>query len=84
MSSAGLLDEGKHRSITEIAAVEGMDLGQASPVVQLTRLAPEIVEACLAGEQQGRRLEKVMRRSIPLNWRQQATQLRSSASNHMS
>ena len=79
-----LLDEGKHRSITDIAAAEGMDLGQASRVVQLTRLAPEIVEACLAGKDDGWTLERVMRRSIPLRWWQQATQFRGAASNHMS
>lgn len=36
--------------MAEIAVAEGMDLGQASRIVRLTQLAPDIVEACLAGE----------------------------------
>lgn len=42
-----LLDEGKYRSLTEIAAAEGMDRGQVSRIAQLARLAPEIVNASL-------------------------------------
>ena len=42
-----LLDEGKYRSLTEIAAVEGINLSQASRTAQLTRLAPHIIESCL-------------------------------------
>jgi len=44
-----VLDEGKYRSITEIAGAEGMDLGQASRIARLAQLAPDFVEACLAG-----------------------------------
>ena len=42
-----LLDEGKYRSLTEIAAAEGIDLSQASRTAQLTRLAPAIAESCM-------------------------------------
>jgi hypothetical protein len=45
---ARLLDEGKYRSLTEIAALEGLDLGQLSRTAQLARLAPDIVESCLS------------------------------------
>jgi hypothetical protein len=42
------LGEGKYRSLTDIAAAEGIDRGQVSRTSQLTRLAPEIVETCLS------------------------------------
>jgi hypothetical protein len=63
-----LLDDGTFRSITEIAAVEGLDLGQASRIARLTQLAPEIVEACIAGEENGLALENLSRRSFPADW----------------
>ena len=43
-----LLDDGKFRSITEIAAAEGMDVGRVSRIARLTQLTPVIVEVCLA------------------------------------
>lgn len=52
-----LLDEAKYASITEIAAVEGLDLGQASRIARLAQLAPDIVEACVAGEENAPALE---------------------------
>lgn len=42
-----LLDDGKFRSITEIAAAEGLDVGWVSRMLRLTRLSPPIVQACL-------------------------------------
>lgn len=73
-----LLDEGKYRTITEIAAVEGIDRGQASRIAQLTRLAPDIVEACVAGENTGLALEHLIRRGINATWVDQRDQLMSS------
>ena len=43
-----LLDNGIIGSLTEIAADEGMDLGQVSRIARLARLTPWVVEACLA------------------------------------
>lgn len=39
-----LLDEGRFSSMTEIAAVEGIDLGQASRISRLAHLAPDLIE----------------------------------------
>jgi hypothetical protein len=39
-----LLDEGRFKSMSEIAATEGIDLGQASKIIRLTQLAPDLVE----------------------------------------
>ncbi len=70
-----LLDEGKYRTITEIAAAEGIDRGQASRIAQLTRLAPDIVEACVANENTGLALEHLIRRGITTTWVEQRGQL---------
>jgi hypothetical protein len=66
-----LLDEGAYRSVTEIAAAEGMDLGQASRIVRMAQLAPDIVEACLAGAGNGPALGHLIRRSLPADWKAQ-------------
>jgi hypothetical protein len=44
-----LLDEGCFASLTEIAMAEGIDLAQASKIIRLTQLAPDLVEAITAG-----------------------------------
>lgn len=64
-----LLDEGKFRSITEIAVAEGMDVTQVRRVMRLTLLAPEVIER-LAGAPDIV-LEQVMRRPWPLSWSEQ-------------
>ncbi|WP_298160068.1 hypothetical protein [Ferrovum sp.] len=66
-----LLDEGRYRTMTEIAEAEEIDLGQASRIARLTQLAPYIVEACMAGEGNGLALEHLIRRVIPVGWEEQ-------------
>ncbi len=44
-----LLDEGRHATITEMAAAEKIERGFLGKMVQLTLLAPNIVEAILVG-----------------------------------
>ncbi len=44
-----LLDEGRYASITEMAAGEQIDRGYLGRLLQLTILAPDIVEDILAG-----------------------------------
>ena len=63
-----LLDEGRFTSITEIAAAESIDRGHASRIAQLTRLAPDIVEACVVEKAVGLVLERLIRRALPLDW----------------
>ena len=64
-----LLDDGQYRTMTEIAAAEGIDLGQASRIARLTRLAPTIVDACLACDLP---LEQLIRSGFPVDWNAQA------------
>ena len=46
-----LLDEGRYASITEMAAAERIDRGYLGRVLQLTLVAPDVVEAILDGRQ---------------------------------
>jgi len=63
-----LLDEGKYRSLTEIAAAEGIALSQTSRTAQLTRLAPEIVESCLSGGRGDAKIEQLARVCLAGSW----------------
>ena len=70
-----LLDEGRFGSITDIAEAEGYDRGHASKIVQLTRVAPDIIDACTAGRARGLTLERLIRRVIPCAWNEQRKQI---------
>jgi len=63
-----LLDEGKYRSLTEIAAIEGLDLSQASRTAKLTRLAPSIVESCLPDLRNGPKFEQLAQACLSGRW----------------
>ena len=63
-----LLDEGKYRSLTEIAAVEGIDLSQASRTAQLARLAPEIIQSCLTAGRDVPKLDEMARVCLAFSW----------------
>ena len=66
-----MLDEGKFRSITDIAAAEGIDVTQARRLLRLTLLAPAVVEPLLANTDVAVNLESVLRRVMPLDWQAQ-------------
>ena len=68
----GLLDEGKFRSITDIAAAEGIDVTQARRLLRLTLLAPVVVAQLLVETDMSINLEAVLRRAIPRDWRDQS------------
>ena len=65
-----LLQQGKFRSLTEIAAAEQMDLGQVSKIARLVHLDPKIVQACLDGRYDGTCLDPITRK-LPALWSQQ-------------
>jgi hypothetical protein len=71
-----LLDEGKYPSLTEMAAIEGIDLGRVSRISQLARLAPGIVKGCLVGDPDGPKMEELARICISINWDCQSAQVR--------
>ena len=66
-----LLDGGRYASISEMAAAEKLDRGYLGRLLQLTLLAPDIVEAILDGRQQdGAALPKLIG-LIPSAWDEQ-------------
>lgn len=69
-----LLDEGRFGSMTEIAAAEGIDRGQASKIAQLSRIAPDIVDACATGQAKGLTLQRLTRSPVPAAWDAQRAQ----------
>jgi hypothetical protein len=63
-----MLDDGRYASISEMAAAEKLDRGYLGRLLQLTLLAPDIVEAIV----EGRQLESVtlpgLLESVPVAW----------------
>ena len=66
-----LLDEGNFRSITDIAAAEGIDITQARRLLRVTLQAPAVVDNLLANPDVAVNLESVLRRVMPLDWQDQ-------------
>jgi hypothetical protein len=67
-----MLEEGRYASISEMAKAEGIERGYLGSLLRLTLLAPEMVEALVAGRQpEGVTLPKLME-PFPVEWRQQA------------
>jgi hypothetical protein len=70
-----LLDEGRYASISEMAAAERIDRGYLGRILQLTLLAPDVVEAMLDGRQpEGLGLPAVMT-PLPVAWEEQRAAL---------
>ena len=63
-----LLDEGKYRSLTEIATAEGMDRGQVSRIAQLTRLAPKVIQSCLSDDRGPPKFDELARVCLAGSW----------------
>jgi hypothetical protein len=68
-----MLKDGVYQTIEEIANAENINPSYVSRVLRLTLLAPEIVEAILAGRQpEGLTMARAMQ-PFPLEWPQQST-----------
>ncbi len=63
-----LLDDGTFRSITEIAAAEGMDVGRVSRILRLAQLSPAIASATLTGTSQIMTFGTALRKAITCDW----------------
>lgn len=67
-----LLESGKAKSIAEIARANKVDGSYVSRILDLTLLAPDIIEAILDGkEPSGLSLARLTKRQIPLLWGEQ-------------
>ncbi len=71
-----MLDEGRAKTIANIAAAEGIDVTQARRLLRLTLLAPAVVDNLLANPDVAINLESVLRRAMPLDWQAQGQRLR--------
>jgi hypothetical protein len=67
----GLLENGTHATIAEIAAAEKINESYVGRVLRLTLLAPDIVEAILGGRQPAQMTLAVLMRPFPVGWQEQ-------------
>lgn len=70
-----LLDDGKYRSISEMAAAEKLDRGYLGRLLQLTLLEPAIVQAIIDGRQPAGVTLPVLMDAFPVEWREQRAAL---------
>lgn len=66
-----LLEDGTHATIAEIAAAEKINESYVGRVLRLTLLAPDIIEAILAGRQPSAITLAVLTTPFPLLWKDQ-------------
>ena len=68
-----LLDEGRHASISEMAAAERIERGYLGSLLRLTLLAPDFVEAILDGRAPRSATLPALLNIFPVEWSAQAT-----------
>jgi len=66
-----LLDDGIYASVSEIARAEKLDRTYVGDVLRLTLLAPEIVEAIVAGRQGDEVTLPGLIKGVPMEWYRQ-------------
>jgi hypothetical protein len=70
-----MLNDGRYASISEMAATEKLDRGYLGRILQLTLLAPDIVEAHLDGRQPSELGPPTLMEPFPLEWERQRASL---------
>jgi hypothetical protein len=78
-----MLENGTHATIGEIAAVEKINETYVGRVLRLTLLAPEIVEAILAGRQPAETTLAVLMRPFSVGWGEQLAEICPKLSGHL-
>lgn len=66
-----LLAEGRVRSLSDIAALEQIDVSQVRRLLRLALIAPSTVEEILSGAPKTVTLESILRQRIPADWHKQ-------------
>ena len=66
-----MLEEGRYASISEMAKAEGVERGYVGSLLRLTLLAPEMVEAIVAGRQPERVTLPALLEGVPVGWGEQ-------------
>ena len=77
-----LLDEGRYASISEMAAGEEVDRGYLGRILQLTLLAPDIVEAILDGREPDDLAVPQLLDPVPADWSEQRQALLKAGATH--
>jgi hypothetical protein len=70
-----MLESGQHATVGEIASTEKVNESYVGRLLRLTLLAPDIVEAILAGRQPAEMTLAGLMRPFPVGWREQRTEL---------
>ena len=71
-----LLDEGKFKSVSDLAREIGLDVSFAARLLRLALLAPDIVEAILVGEEPSGLSLTMLTKQLPMAWEEQRRELR--------
>ena len=66
-----LLDEGKFESVSDLARQIGLDVSFAARLLRLTRLAPDIIEAILTGEEPSGLSLTMLTKQLSVVWEEQ-------------
>jgi hypothetical protein len=70
-----MLDDGVYASVSDIGDAENISKSYVSRILRLALLAPDIIEAILAGRRdQGMMLER-LERPLPASWEQQRARI---------
>ena len=75
-----MLDEGLDTSVSEIGDAENISKSYVSRILRLALLAPDAIEAILAGSTDQALMLERLERPLPVSWREQLQQLGSSSS----
>ena len=74
--SQTLLDQGLYTSVSEIGDAEGISKSYVSRILRLALLAPDIVEAIIAGQTDQALMLEQLERPLPASWEEQRVVLR--------
>jgi hypothetical protein len=66
-----LLDEGKFKSVSDLAREIGLDPSFAARLLRLTLLAPDIIEAILIGDEPSGLSLTQLTKQLPMTWEEQ-------------
>jgi hypothetical protein len=70
-----MLDDGVYTSVTEISEAEGINKSYISRILRLALLAPDTVEAVLAGKADQALMLERLERPLPASWEEQRGRL---------
>jgi hypothetical protein len=70
-----LLDDGLYTSVSETSEAEGISKRNVSRILRLALLAPDIIEAIVAGRADQSLMLQQLERPLPASWVEQPKQL---------